>query len=190
MLGAKEGAILVVVSFLFVILICSSVTKFNAVALRKHFTTEDKCVSTNTGPNPTVRTFQCCHNEWDEDNGVVSNQVTMCKDCYQRGDGEAICGDYYVSSSRQPPAGTNNPPVAGAEQPPPPQPPKSVLPPSSITCPHGPTPDANGNCPTSTTNQQIAPPSEHHHKGSNNLLGGESTTKKSKNDNGNSQSVP
>jgi hypothetical protein len=67
----------------------------------------------------------------------------------------------------------------------PPPPPNALQLPSqqqqtTKTCPNGSAPDANGNCPSSNTLQQISPPSsEHHHKGTNNLLGGqESTTTK------------
>jgi hypothetical protein len=64
---------------------------------------------------------------------------------------------------------------------------------TTTLCPDGSQPDANGNCPSSNSLQQIAPPSsEHHHKGSNSLLGGQetssTTTKKSKNNNNSSSS--
>jgi hypothetical protein len=63
--------------------------------------------------------------------------------------------------------------------------------PTTKICPDGSQPDANGNCPTGTTNnQQVSPPSLQHHK-HNNLPGGqELTTTKKGNNNDNSPTPP
>ena len=71
--------------------------------------------------------------------------------------------------------------------------PKSLNSQRSTTCPNGLPPDANGNCPTTNTNQQGGsasnsnnPTSGHHHKGSNQQAqtgGQETITKKHKGSN-------
>ena len=136
-----------------------------------------------------------------------------------RTDPPSNCGPRYVYGESSPNPTVSPPmnklPTSGNNTSSPPQPPKNAIPPSSTLseqtrCPNGSTPDADGNCPGPTTNQQVSPslnsgeksesnnnnnnnnkPSvdhhQHHHKGSD--LGQESTTTTKKgNDNSSTDS--
>jgi hypothetical protein len=199
---SKEAATLVVITFLVVILIYSSVAKFEVFARPRSPVTATNCVVVKPDKPGAVYAERCCDTTTHfNDQGQVTFSETLCQVCQYAGGGSKIdCS----SVSHPPPitGGLNPPPSVGAEQPPPPpastlRPPPSTSseqPPTTATCPDGSAPDANGNCPTSTTNQQIAPPSststeQHHNKGSN-LLGGQGLTTKKGNNNDNSPTPP
>ena len=110
-------------------------------------------------------TVRCCDNITDS-KGETHRYCTQCTNS----DPPSNCGPRYIDERHSPTSPPTNilPPSL-------PPPPKNALPPSTTqTCPDGSTPDAKGNCPT-TTNQQVAPsqnlvsnspqPEHHHHKG-------------------------
>jgi hypothetical protein len=194
----NKSAILVLISLLVVALIFSSTSRFYVFG--KSVVVNSQCHSSSD-----LKSKTCCYTNYNAQNGAY---FTTCIDCeISKVSGNWECGkEYYVAtppSALSPPDNNTSPPLshpipppsAGAAQPPssPPATPPSnaLLPPSTsqqTTCPDGSAPDANGNCPsTSTTNQQIAPnqnlasnnlqPEQHHHKGSN-LPAKESTSKK------------
>ncbi|HZI71570.1 MAG TPA: hypothetical protein VFD60_10475 [Nitrososphaeraceae archaeon] len=202
MSSSKEVVTLVVMMFLLVILIYSSVAKFDAFAKPKRNFSDILCTK-NPAPNPGGINYSCCYFTNLLPDGKPGQQSQeYCADCQLKPDSSYACGDYHQVFRT-----TENPPLVG-----PAQPPSTALPPSGATspppvspsptkqqtlttntCPDGSQPDANGNCPTSppptATNQQVTPPttttsSHHHHKGSSNLQGQEptptTTTKKVK----------
>jgi hypothetical protein len=160
--------------------------------------------------------LQCCWTEWDDDkNGAPTNIQSFCstEPCHEGGlygcfpdEGKVPGGNTNTPTNGQPPTNVQPPsappPLSSVA---PSQPPASSEQPTTSTCPDGSTPDANGNCPN-TTIQQQAPqggtetsnnnnPSDHHHHKGTNLLGGESTTPttkkdKNNNDNNNPPAVP
>jgi len=191
MLNNKEALILVILSFLLVILVYSSVAKFDTFA-RSSITATGCTKRDPTKPGATSAS-ECCWLVTNYQAGKITNVYSLCQTCEYDSNGNKIDCRNTSPSGRN--VGANPEKLAGGgqssigpPQPPPPPPPSNALPPST-TCPDGSTPDANGNCPTSTTtnNQQLAPSSsipteQHHHKGKN-LSGGESATKKGSNNN-------
>jgi hypothetical protein len=222
----KEAITLVVITFLLVVLIYSSVAKFNAFG---QYGSYEHC--TYTGQYPPVDDLSwsstCCGYK-NTDNSILGKAtppIMVCQICKGVGFQKQCFPPHQRVIATLRPAEPQQPP-------PPPKPPSAPLTalfntspgasqfnaplptggntsnqqqspqqqlqgtqqqqeqqPTTTTCPDGSTPDANGNCPSSNTLQQIAPPSsEHHHKGSNNLLGGESTTTKKTNNNSSSVS--
>jgi len=196
MSSSKEAAILAVISIIAVILIYSPLAKFDAFAKPKNFS--DILCTKNPTPNPGGINYSCCYFTNLLPDGKPGQQShEYCADCQLKPNGSYACGDY-----RQVFRTTENPPLVG-----PAQPPSTALPPSgatspppvslsptkqhtlTTTCPDGSAPDANGNCPITTTinpSQNLAsnnPQQAHHHKGSNQL--GQESIKK-----GNSSSVP
>lgn len=169
MTSSKKVAVLVVITFLLVVLVYSSVAKFDALARQKKPTSDITCnkkLDLNTG-KWDGSSYQCCY--WSLDSqGHAQNY--FCADCSTAADGVSLaCNDYHsvFTASGNP---TNALPPSNNTSTVPPEsifkmPPgtTNVLPPPSlqeqqppITCPDGSTPDANGVCP---------PPE--HHKGSN-----------------------
>jgi hypothetical protein len=178
MSSSKEAAILAVISFIAVILIYSSVAKFDAFARSK--IESGGCTSRDPTKPGATSAKECCWTVTDyNQSGRITDVYSLCQTCEYGSNGNKIdCRD---TSPLRSTGGIRYPPSsAGAEQPP-----------SSSTCPNGSPPDANGKCPITTTvnpSQNLAsnntPQQVHHHKGSNNLLGQESIKK------GNSSSVP
>jgi hypothetical protein len=208
-LTTKDTAILAVVLlfFLLTLVIYSPLTKIDVLG------DSSKCIWLQGVSNNQFTSYpviwKCCSLE-HQDKGILANNTpptNVCVVCHKDSPTTTTqyCDKPYREQTAAPP-----PPSLEPQQPPPsppPPPPSNALPQSTsqqqstTTCPDGSTPDANGNCPNTSIQQQAPqggpetsnnnnPQGEHHHKGNNNLLGGESTTKKSKNDNGNSQSVP
>ena len=180
MLNNKEALILVILSFLLVILVYSSVAKFDTFA-RSSITSTGCTKRDPTKPGATSAS-ECCWLVTNYQAGKITNVYSLCQACEYDSNGNKIdCRDTSPSGRN---VGANPETLPGGgqssigpQQPPPPPPPSNALPPSTM-CPDGSTPDANGNCPTSTTtnNQQLAPSSsipteQHHHKGKN-LSGG------------------
>lgn len=176
----KEAVALVVVTFLVIILIYSSVAKFDALARQKKPTSDITCnkkLDLKTG-KWDGSSYQCCY--WSVDS-KGNAQDYFCADCSTAADGVSLaCNDYVQVTKGTPPGGIVKVPSGNPTNALPPSnntstvPPESIfkmppgttnaLPPSSlqeqrppITCPDGSAPDTNGNCPTSNTNQQIAP---------------------------------
>jgi hypothetical protein len=203
---SKEAATLVVMSFLVVILIFSSLSysSFYVFARAKITYGPVDC----TAKNQAGTILRCCQDQTDQQ-GIT---ITYCTDCtgVDSAGNPINCGPRYaVHGGSNTPTIPIPPPSAGAEQPPPPltSPPSSTFrpppstsseqPPTTATCPDGSTRDASGQCPpptTTTNNQQLAPPSsksteQHHNKGSN-LLGGQGLTTKKGNNNDNSPTPP
>jgi hypothetical protein len=179
MSSSKEAAILAAISFIAVILIYSSVARFDAFARSK--IESGGCTSRDPTKPGATSAKECC---WgvtvtDDKSGRITDVYSLCQTCEYDSNGNKIdCRD--TSTLRN--TGTFRPPPsagAAAEQPP-----------SSSTCPNGLAPDANGKCPITTAEnppQNLAsnnPQQGHHNKGSN-LLEGQESTKK-----GNSSSVP
>jgi hypothetical protein len=181
----KQAAILMVISFLILALLYSSFPRYNRVSAYR---------CENFGD----RTVKCCQTNPD-------GKTAWCTTC-DKTDPPSNCSPRFLEGAPN----TSTPPPTSV-LPPPSQPPKSALPPST-TCPDGSVPDGNGNCPTTTTNQNLQgssspdnqgqlnninnnnPQSEHHHKSkSNDLLGQigtrELATKKG-NNNDNSPTPP
>jgi hypothetical protein len=191
--SSKESAIVVVIiSFLAIILIYSSVAKFNAFARNK--IESGGCTTRDPTKPGATSAKECCWTVTDYDkSGRITDVYSLCQTCEYDSSGNKIdCRD--TSPSRSTGLGNTLPPSAGFAQPPSttPPPPSNALPPSSssalpsqskqqttltTTCPDGSARDANGNCPSSTTTNQQVVPSQHHHKGSNNnLQGGQEST--------------
>ena len=161
---SKEATTLVVITFLVVILIYSSVAKFNASARPKNY--NDILCTKNPSPNPGGINYSCCYFTNLLPDGKPGQQShEYCADCQLKPDGSYACGDYHEVFQT-----IGNPPSVGLAQPPsaalppssatsPPSespPPTNQQPPTTATCPDGSAPDANGNCPppTTTNNQQ------------------------------------
>jgi hypothetical protein len=159
-----EAITLVIISSLFVIVIYSSVAvKFNAFG---QYDSYEHCVY--KGQYPPVDDLSwssnCCWYK-NTDTGVLAKAtppIMVCQICKGVGfQKQCSPANQRVIAIR--PAGPQQPPPAS---PPPPGstlgPPPSTLsqqqqPPTTTLCPNGSTPDANGNCPSSNTIQQIAP---------------------------------
>jgi hypothetical protein len=193
----KEAVILAVILFMAVILIYSSVAKFDAFA--RSSTISTGCTKRDPTKPGATSAKECC---WgvtvtDDKSGRITDVYSLCQTCEYDSNGNKIdCRD--TSPLRNTGLGNTPPPSVGTEQPPSPTPPLHPVPPPSAgteqpstlqttTCPDGSAPGANSKCPTNTTtNQQLAPtssPSQHHHKGSN-MLGGQESTSKKDNDGG------
>jgi hypothetical protein len=152
---SKEAVILVVVSFLFLILIYSSVAKFEAFARVKTKTYNLGCKNVSPGPDSPAGSASaniCCTRIVNYDAaGKVDSDYTVCQKCFYGADGGLLdCRTYTAPGPGGNIAAPN--PVANAPPPPPPQPPKNAPPPSTeqTKCPDGSAPDANGKCPPVT----------------------------------------
>ena len=196
MLNNKEALILVIISFLLAILVYGSVAKFDTFA-RSSITATGCTKREPTKPGATSAS-ECCWLVTNYQSGKITQVYSLCQTCEYDSNGNKIDCRNTSPSGRN--VGDNPGILAGGgessigPQPPPP-PPSNALPPST-TCPDGSAPDANGNCPSSSTLQQTSPnqnlasnnnndnnnnpQDEHHHKGTN-LLGQESTSKKGDN---------
>jgi hypothetical protein len=189
----STSRILVVISFLVVILIYSSVAKFDASAKPKNYK-DILCTKKSSPAQEASITLYFTNLLPDGKPGQQSHQY--CADCKLKPDSSYACGDYHEvfrTIGNPPSVGLTQPPSAAlppssATYPPSESPsPTNQQPPTTATCPGGSAPDANSNCPTSTTtnNQQLAPSSstlteQNHHKGSNLLAGGQEATKATK----------
>jgi hypothetical protein len=147
--SSKQPVTLVLITFLLVILIYSSVAKFNASAKPKNY--NDILCTKNRSPNPGGINYECCYFTNLLPDGKPGQQShEYCADCQLKPDGSYACGDYHPVFRT-----TENPPSVGLAQPP-----TNALPPSTqqqaTTCPDGSSPDANGKCPPVT---QGSPPS-------------------------------
>jgi hypothetical protein len=196
----KKAAILVIISFLTVALLFSSLSRSDVVFAKSNITYgEVQC------ENFGDFTVKCCQNQTDSSTGKTTRYCTTCN----KTNPPSNCSPRYVEAEDSS-LSTGLPPTN--ELPPsPPPPPKNVLPPSStITCPDGSAPDASGNCPpppaiqtlkqqpssdsdnigklkgeskskkSNDNNDSLQPEDHHHHKGNNLGHVGEqdSTTKK------------
>lgn len=187
MSNSKELVTLVVMMFLLVILICSSVTKFEVFA--RPPATATSCVVVKPTAPGAVYAERCCDTTtYFNSLGQPTHSSTDCQVCQYSGGGSLVdCSTVFNTGNT---GGFNHVP-----------PPTNALPTSSIsptgnntsippalsitkehnlgspkgfsspaqkqqpttnTCPDGSQPDANGNCPTSppptATNQQVTPP--------------------------------
>ncbi len=188
MTSRKNAVVLVVISFLVVFLIYSSVTKRDVFALPQK---GPPACKVSQDINSRVFTKTCCWYEWDADqNGKLVSFKHFCQDCRWDAFNDYGCGNPYEPRQL---AGTGGPISVGPTQP------SSTPPPPSnethannqpghigtkqsltTTCPNGSAPDADGFCPTAptfTTNHQGGLTSNnndntnshqgHHHKGIN-----------------------
>jgi hypothetical protein len=114
MTSSKNAVVLVVISFLLVILIYSSVAKFDVFA--KPRKTSITCTSTNT--SSTDYTEKCCWYEWNDDPNQFTGAVHMCQVCEHVGDYAVYCDPPYAGSRTAAPPVSGLPPSAGSAQPP------------------------------------------------------------------------
>jgi hypothetical protein len=203
MSSSKEAVIVVVISFLAVILICSLVSMPIVFAAVKKGPISCNPVGKGGGAPGGAGLILCCQTTTDSE-GIETTKCTTCDDTQP----PSNCGTPF-NPDFPPPAsdrGTAQPPstpppsnethvnnlpgnIGTAQSPSTPPPSLNAIPPPSAfpsptkqqtlttTCPNGLAPDANGNCPTPTTNtnQQGGltsnnnnnPQQGHHHKGSN-----------------------
>ena len=162
--SSKEAVIVVVISFLAVILIYSSVAKFDAFARSK--IESGGCTQRDPTKPGATSAKECCWTVTNYDkSGRITDVYSLCQTCEYDSNGNKIdCRN--TSSSRNTGLGNTLPPSAGFAQPPstpPPPPPSNALPPSSSlpsTCPDGSAPDANGNCATSSSFPPPPPPNQ------------------------------
>jgi hypothetical protein len=176
MSSSKEAAILAVISFIAVILIYSSIAKFDAFARSK--IESAGCTSRDPTKPGATSAKECC---WTvtgyNQSGRITDVYSLCQTCEYDSNGNKIdCRD--TSPLRN--TGGFRPPTSSAGA--------AEQPPSSSICPNGSAPDTNGKCPITTANpsQNLAsnnPQHVHHNTGSNPL--GQESTKK-----GNFSSVP
>jgi hypothetical protein len=131
----SKAAVLIVISFLFVILIYSSVVKFDASARQRLPATATSCVAvkpdTTHYPN-SVAAERCCDTTtYFNSAGLPTHSSTSCQTCQYSGGGGRI--DCTSNSYGAPSPGGVKPPqsVGNAQPPPPPPPPTNVLPPGN-----------------------------------------------------------
>jgi hypothetical protein len=172
---SKKTVILVIISFLTVALILSSLSRSDVVFAKSNITYgEVQC------ENYGDFTVKCCQNQTDTSTGKTTRYCTTCN----KTNPPSNCSPRYVEAE-----GLSNPttlPPTNELPPPPPPPPKNVLPPSStITCPNGSAPDANGNCPPPAAIQTLKQPLSDSDNPSK--LKGESESKNNNNENNNPQ---
>ncbi len=148
--SSKEAVILVVITFLVVILIYSSVAKFGAFARSSIISTG--CTKRDPTKTGATSAKECCWGVTVTDkSGRITDVYSLCQTCEYDSNGNKIdCRDTSPSRSTGGRSTGNAPPTSVA-------PPTNVLPPPSQTCPGGSALDANGNCPTTKTNEQVAP---------------------------------
>jgi hypothetical protein len=84
----KQAITLVVMIFLLIILIYSSVAKFDTYAKPK--ITDIQCTK-KSGPNPGGIFYDCCY--WTLNSKGQADHY-YCADCYKKPDGSYACGDY------------------------------------------------------------------------------------------------
>jgi hypothetical protein len=189
--SSKNAVVLVVISFILVILIYSSVAKFDVFARTK--TEYTGCTKRDPTKSGATSAIECCwtNTEYGK-SGRITAVYSTCQTCEYDANGNKIdCRN--TSPSRS--TGLGNPPQSvGSAQPPstplPPPPSNAIPPPSAFssptkqqtlttTCPDGSAPDANGNCPPTTNTNQHGeltsnnnnPQQGHHHTGNNNHKG-------------------
>jgi hypothetical protein len=206
MSSSKKTVVLVVIPFLLVMLICSLVSKPVVFADVKKGPVGCTPLSGSALGNGLPGLIRCCQTTTDSE-GIEITLCTVCDDtqppshCTKpftlRGESSppSNAGTVQPPSTPPPPSNethVNNPPgnIGTVQQPPSTPPPSNAIPPPSVlpsptkqqtlttTCPNGLLPDANGNCPTSTTtntnqqgeltsNDNNNNPTSEHHKGSN-----------------------
>jgi hypothetical protein len=154
----KKAMILVIISFLTIALLFSSLSRSDVVFARSNITYgEVQC------ENFGDFTVKCCQNQTDTSTGKTTRYCTTCN----KTNPPSNCSPRYVEGVQGEGAISNS------------------LPPSStITCPNGSAADASGNCPppvaVQTLKQQPSSDSDNIGK-----LKGESKSKKSSNNNDN-----
>jgi hypothetical protein len=204
--GSKEAVIVVVITFLSVVLIFNH--SFSVLALPPN-TNPISChiISNSASASHPNGITECCQRV-----GTYVTFGSWCTKC-DNTNPPSNCGPRYCGEGNCNPYSIG--PVGNSKSTPPP-PPNALQSPSqqqqtTKTCPNGLAPDANSNCPTSTTNQSPPPPSpqslsngnvtnnnnptsssSHHHKGIGlGQTGGErSLTSKKTNNNDNSPTPP
>jgi hypothetical protein len=153
MSSSKEAAILLVIPFLLVILIYSSFSRSDMVFAKQKVTSSPVTCSP-WGRYATGYWVECCQTQTDA-SGLEITYCTICSNTQPPSD----CGPRYIKAEKScnppnPLPPKNLPPPPSSSLPSPPLPPTNALPPSisqQTTCTNGLAPDANGNCPISTT---------------------------------------
>jgi len=163
----SKAVVIVVVSFLLVVLIYSSVAQFD-VSARKPKQINNFCNPSTPTITGAVKAETCCQ--------AINGVYTFCTKCQYDANGNNVGGCINFYPSRLAANSTGLPTPAGNALPPPGNntgtpgktntgtvPPASVIkvPPltTTQTCPDGSQPDSSGMCPTSNPNTSSPPPS-------------------------------